>query len=48
MNIISVKENEKYKKEIINDILEKYKKFYNKSNFEKYFLIMKIIKKTKG
>ena len=34
-NIISLKENEKYKKEIINDILEKYKKFYNKSNFEK-------------
>ncbi len=34
-NIISLKENEKYKKEIINDILGKYKKFYNKSNFEK-------------
>ncbi len=34
-NIIALEENKKYKKEIMNDILEKYKKFYKKVNINK-------------
>ena len=37
--IIEVNKNKKFDKKIINDTLEKYTKFYNKTNFRNIFII---------